>query len=97
MLGKVYFSTKDDLREFTYSKELFHTCADVLNELGEYVRQEPLNDSLQSGLDRLKKGSLKNVQDLLQHLEVVVCLLKTTGASDNTMPLEDYTDRLVTL
>ena len=57
------------------------------------MRQEPLNESHRSGLDRLKKGSLKTVQDLLEHLEVVVCLLKTTGASDNTVPLEEYTDR----
>ena len=57
------------------------------------MRQEPLTESHRSGLDRLKKGSLKTVRDLLEHLEVVVCLLKTTGASDNTVPLEEYTDR----
>lgn len=93
LIGRVYFSDTEPLREFSFSGELFHTCANVLNELGATVRQEPLTENLKSALDRLKSESLKTAQDLLEHMEVVICLLKATGAPDDTLPLEDYTDR----
>lgn len=93
LLGKCYLSTVDDLREFTFAKELFHSCKGILDELERIVPQQPMAEEAKSGLRHLKERSLKGVQDLLEHMEIVLCLLKKHQIGNPSEPLIEFTDR----
>ena len=93
LLEKSYLSTKDGLREFMFARELFHACKGILDELERIVPQQPLTLDAQVGLRSLKERSLKGVQDLLEHMEIVLCLLKKHQFGEPSEPLIDFTDR----
>ena len=93
LLGKSYLSSAGGLREFMFSKELFHACKGILDDLEAIVPQQPLTQDVQAGLQRLKERSLKGVQDLLEHMEIVLCLLKKHEFGEPSEPLIDFTDR----
>ncbi|XP_022802189.1 uncharacterized protein LOC111339738 isoform X1 [Stylophora pistillata] len=93
LLGKCYLSTEDGLREFMFAKELFHACKGILDELEQIVPQQPLTEQVQGGLRTLKSRSLKGVQNLLGHMEIVLCLLKKHQFGNPSEPLVEFTDR----
>ena len=93
LLGKSYLSSAGGLREFMFAKELFHACKGILNDLETIVPQQPLTQDIQAGLQRLKERSLKGVQDLLEHMEIVLCLLKKHEFGEPSEPLIEFTDR----
>lgn len=93
VLGKSYLSSGGGLRKFMFSKELFHACKGILDDLETRVPQEPLTHDVQAGLQRLKERSLKGVQDLLEHMEIVLCLLKKHESGEPSEPLIEFTDR----
>ncbi len=93
LLGKSYLSTTGGLREFMFAKELFHACKGILDELENIVPQQPLPQDVQSGLRNLKERSLKGVQDLLGHMEIVLCLLKKHQFGKPSEALIEFTDR----
>ena len=93
LLGKSYLSTANGLREFTFSKELFHACKGIFDELERIVPQQPLTQDAKTGLRHLKERSLKGVQDLLEHMEIVLCLLKKHQFGSPSEPLTEFTDR----
>ena len=93
LLGKSYLSTAGGLREFMFAKELFHACKGILDELDRIVPQQPLPQDVQAGLRSLKERSLKGVQDLLEHMEIVLCLLKKHQSGKASEPLFEFTDR----
>ncbi|KAJ7381008.1 hypothetical protein OS493_004603 [Desmophyllum pertusum] len=93
LLGKSYLSTAGGLREFMFAKELFHACKGILDELERIVPQQPLTQDVQAGLRSLKERSLKGVQDLLEHMEIVLCLLKKHQFGKPSEPLIEFTDR----
>ena len=93
LLGKSYLSSVGGLREFMFSKELFHACKGILDDLERIVPQQPLTQDVQAGLQRLKERSLKGVQDLLEHMEIVLCLLKKHEFGEPSEPLIEFTDR----
>lgn len=93
LLGKSYLSSAGGLREFMFSKELFHACKGILDDLETLVPQQPLTQDVQAGLQRLKERSLKGVQDLLEHMEIVLCLLKKHQFGEPSEPLIEFTDR----
>ena len=92
LLGKAYLSTHGGLREFIFSKELFHTCGNILQDLQQIIPQECLTHEMKRGLWNVKDHSLKNAQDLLEHLEIVLCVLKRIGGTPN-QPLVAFTDQ----
>lgn len=93
LFGKSYLSTTGGLREFMFSKELFHACKGILDELERIVPQQPLPQDVQAGLRSLKERSLKGVQDLLEHMEIILCLLKKHQFGKPSEPLIEFTDR----
>ena len=93
LFGKSYLSSTGGLREFMFSKELFHACKGILDDLETIVPQQPLTQDVQAGLRRLKERSLKGVQDFLEHMEIVLCLLKKHESGEPSEPLIEFTDR----
>lgn len=93
LVGKAFLSTLDGLQEFIFSRELFHSCRGILDELQELIPQQPLTDVFRSGLIRQSEHSLESVQDLLEHMEIVLCLLKRHQAGKPEEPLTDFTDK----
>ena len=93
LLGKSYLSAAGGLREFTFSKELFHACKGIFDDLENIVPQKPLTTDVKNGLQYLKECSLKDVQDLLEHMEIVLCLLKKRRVGNPSETLAEFTDR----
>ena len=93
LVGKAFLSTFDGLHEFIFSRELFHTCRGILDELQELIPQQPLTDVFRSGLVRQSEHSLESVQDLLEHMEIVLCLLKRHQVGKPEEPLTEFTDK----
>ena len=69
VLGKRYL--KDFLNPFIFSKELFHSCANMLTMIRTICPQSQLPDEIHQGLDRLKH-KLQDAQNLLQYIEIVI-------------------------
>ena len=92
LVGKSYLSTLEGLREFIFARELFHTCRGILDDLQELIPQQPLTDVFRISLSSLCEESLKNVQDLLEHMEIVLCLLKRHRVGKPDDPLTEFTD-----
>ena len=95
LVEKSYLSTLEGLQEFIFAGELFHTCRDILDELQELIPQQPLTDVFRRSLSSQCEQSLKNVQDLLEHLEIVLCLLKRHRVGKPEDPLTEFTDKWV--
>ena len=93
LVGKAFLSTFDGLREFIFSRELFHTCRGILDELQKLIPQQPLTEILRSGLVRQSEHSLESVQELLEHMEIVLCLLKRHQHGKPEEPLTEFTDK----
>ena len=93
LVGKAFLSTSDGLQEFIFSRELFHSCRGILDELQELIPQQPLTDVFRSGLIRQSEHSLESVQDLLEHMEIVLCLIKRHQVGKPEEPLTDFTDK----
>lgn len=93
LVGKAFLSTLDGLQEFIFSRELFHSCREILDELQELIPQQPLTDVFRSGLTRQSDHSLESVQDLLEHMEIVLCLIKRHQVGKPEEPLTDFTDK----
>ena len=92
LVGKSYLSTLEGLQEFIFARELFHTCRGILDDLQELIPQQPLTDVFRSSLSSQGEQSLKNVQDLLEHMEIVLCLLKRHRVGKPDDPLIEFTD-----
>ena len=93
LVGKAFLSTLDGLQEFIFSRELFHSCRGILDELQELIPQQPLTDVFRTGLIRQSDHSLESVQDLLEHMEIVLCLIKRHQVGKPEEPLTDFTDK----
>ena len=93
LVGKSFLSTLEGLQEFIFARELFHTCRGILDDLQELIPQQPLTDVFRSSLSRQCERSLKNVQDLLEHMEIVLCLLKRHRVGKPEDPLTEFTDK----
>ena len=93
LVGKAFLSSLDGLQEFIFSRELFHSCRGILDELQELIPQQPLTDVFRSGLIRQSDHSLESVQDLLEHMEIVLCLIKRHQIGKPEEPLTDFTDK----
>ena len=76
-----------------FAEELFHAWKGILDELEQIVPQQPLTKEVQAGLRALKNRSLKGVQNLHGHMEIVLCLLKKHQFGNPSEPLVDFTDR----
>ena len=66
------------LNQFVFAKELFHSCGSLLTEIRSLVKQSAtLPEEVCKGLSNLKeRGKIKEAQDLLQQIEVLIYLLK---------------------
>lgn len=94
LVGKSFLSTFDGLHEFLFSQELFHTCRGILDDLQGIIPQQPLTDVFRCSL-RQCEHSFKNVQDLLEHMEIVLCLLKRQQTGKPEEPLTEFTDKWI--
>ena len=74
VFGKFYLT--GTLKKFIFAKELFHSCGPLLTEIRSLVKQSPeLPKEVFKGLAKLKEQR-SDAQDLLQHIEVLIYLLK---------------------
>ena len=94
LVGKSFLSTSDGLHQFIFSQELFHTCRGILDELHKIIPQEPLTEMFRTGLSR-SEHNLETVQCLLEHMEIVLCLLKRHKVGKPDEPLTEFTDKWV--
>ena len=85
-----FLATENGLRGFVFAKELFHTCSNILNDLQQIIPQMQLTPDIKSGLRSMNEQ--KNIQDLLEHLEIVLVLLKRTGGNPE-QPLVEFTNQ----
>ena len=83
------------LNKFIFAKELFHSCGPLLTEIRLLVRQRPsLPEEVHKGLSDLKERRIKEVQNLLQHMEVLIYLLKRKLKNfDADMTLEELAEK----
>ena len=89
------------LNKFIFSKELFHTSGPMLTEIRESFHQSPkLPDNVRQALTSLKERRIQDAQNLLQHIEVLIFLLKLklkSVAIDVEMTLEKFVDMWKTM
>jgi hypothetical protein len=86
--GKCYLTGK--LNKFVFAKELFHSCGHVLTDIRSLVAPT-LPEEVHNGLRELKERRIKEAQDLLQHIEVLIFLLKRKLEDFNVdMTLEEF-------
>ena len=92
--GKCYLTTT--LNKFIFANELFHSCGPLLTEIRSLVTQSPsLPEEVHKGLSNLKEWRIKDAQDLLQHIEVLIFLLirrKLKNVNED-MTLEEFTEQ----
>jgi hypothetical protein len=90
--GKCYLT--GTLNKFIFAKELFHSCGPLLTEIRSLVTPSPsLPEEVRKGLSNLKERRIKQAQDLLQHIEVLIYLLKRKLRNFNVdMTLEELAD-----
>jgi hypothetical protein len=79
------------LNKFIFAKELFHSCGPLLTEIRSLMtRSSSLPEEVYSGLRELKERRIKEAQDLLQHIEVLIYMLKRNLKNFNVdMTLEE--------
>ena len=89
------------LNKFIFSNELFHTSGPMLTEIRKLFDQSPkLPDNVRQGLSSLKERRIQDAQNLLQHIEVLIFLLKLKLKSvfiDVEMTLEKFLDMWTTM
>ncbi|XP_028396118.1 uncharacterized protein LOC114520105 [Dendronephthya gigantea] len=92
VFGKCFLT--GTLNKFVFAKELFHSCGPLLSEIRSQVEQEQsLPDDVRKGLSNLKERRIKEAQDLLQHIEVLIFLLKRELKKINVdMTLEEFAE-----
>ena len=91
--GKCYLT--GTLNKFIFAKELFHSCGPLLTEIRSLVKQmaPSLPEEVRKGLSNLKERRIKDAQDLLQHIEVLIYLLKQKLMDFNVdMTLEELAE-----
>lgn len=91
--GKCYLT--GTLNKIIFAKELFHSCGPLLTEIRLLVRQTPtLPNEVQKGLSKLKEGRITDSQHLLQHIEVLIFLIKRKLKNfDVEMTLEELAEK----
>ena len=91
--GKCYLT--GGLNKFIFAKELFHSCGPLLTEIRSQVTQSPkLPEDVRKGVSNLKERRIKEAQDLLQHIEVLIFLLKRKLKKFNEdMTLEELAEK----
>ena len=97
VFGKCYLTRT--LNKFIFAKELFHSCGPLLKEIRSLVKQSPdLPKEVLKGLAKLKERRIKDAQDLLQHIEVLIYLLKRKLKDINKdMTLEELAEKWSTM
>ena len=83
------------LDKFIFAKELFHSCGPLLTEIrSQLVQEKNLPEDVRKGLSNLKERRIKEAQDLLQHCEVLIFLLKQKLIGiDVDMTLEEFAEK----
>lgn len=89
----------ESLNKFIFSKELFHSCGPLLAEIRDLFPQSTrLPDDVRQGLASLKERRIKEAQDLLQHIEVLIFLLKLKLKNiDMDMTLETFAENWLSM
>ena len=92
VLGKCYLT--GTLNKFIFANELFHSSGPLLTEIRSQLTQSPsLPDEVQKGLSNLKERRIKEAQDLLQHIEVLIFLLRKFKNFNVEMTLEELGEK----
>ena len=97
VFGKCYLT--GTLNKFIFAKELFYSCGPLLTEIRSLVKQSPdVPKEVLKGLAKLKEQRIKDAQDLLQHIEVLIYLLKRKLKDINKdMTLEELAEKWSTM
>ncbi|XP_078659777.1 uncharacterized protein LOC144904631 [Branchiostoma floridae x Branchiostoma belcheri] len=95
VLGKAYINGEQGLPKFAYANELFSASASILHDVSSHVTQEPLATDSARAL-RERNESDRIAKPLLEHMEVVLFLLKRTKGNPSE-PLVDYTKKWLSM
>ncbi|XP_078588710.1 uncharacterized protein LOC144869352 [Branchiostoma floridae x Branchiostoma japonicum] len=95
VLGKAYINDEQGLPKFAYANELFSASASILHDVSNHVPQELLATDTVSAL-RERNESDRIAKPLLEHMEVVLFLLKRTKGKPSE-PLVDYTKKWLSM
>ncbi|CAH1258852.1 RNF213 [Branchiostoma lanceolatum] len=95
VLGKAYINDKQGLPKFAYANELFSASASILHDICNHLPQEPLATDTVNAL-RERNESDRIAKPLLEHMEVVLFLLKRTKGKPSE-PLVDYTKKWLSM
>ncbi|XP_066278598.1 uncharacterized protein [Branchiostoma lanceolatum] len=95
VLGKAYINDEQGLPKFAYANELFSASASILHDICNHVPQEPLATDTVNAL-RERNESDRIAKPLLEHMEVVLFLLKRTKGKPSE-PLVDYTKKWLSM
>ena len=95
--GKCYVT--GTLNKFIFAKELFHSCGPLLTEIRSLVTQSAsLPEEVRKGLSTLKERRIKEAQDLLQHIEVLIFLIRPKLKNfDVNMTLEELVEKWLSI
>ncbi|XP_033124618.1 uncharacterized protein LOC117122951 [Anneissia japonica] len=96
VLNKAYLVEGSALTQFAYSDELFHACSVILSAIGSTIFQRKLPKELINSIMREQDHRQTFAKDMLDHLEVILVLLKKTGG-DPGSSLHEYIKRWQTL
>ena len=90
LFGKCYLT--GTLNKFIFAKELFHSCGSLLTEIRSLVKESPdLPKEVLKCVTDLKENRIKDAEDLLRHIEILIYLLKRVSQVINAeMTLEDF-------
>ncbi|XP_028395861.1 uncharacterized protein LOC114519890 [Dendronephthya gigantea] len=89
--GKCYL--RGALNKFIFAKELFHSCGPLLTEIRP-IMSPTVPEEVRKGLSNLKERKSKEAQELLQHIEVLIYLLKQKFRNfDENMSLEELIEK----
>ncbi|XP_072043642.1 uncharacterized protein [Amphiura filiformis] len=95
VLNKAYLVEGTALTQFAYSDELFHACSAILSEIDTTIFQQKLPKDLVNSIKREQEYRQTFAKDMLEHLEVILLLLKKTGG-DPGSSLDEYIKRWAT-
>ncbi|KAL3853048.1 hypothetical protein ACJMK2_016631, partial [Sinanodonta woodiana] len=91
LLGKGYLLLAECFPRIVFTDELYKTYILMIQELKDVLPQQKLASDIESGLKSRKERDPKLVADFLNHLGIIISLLRRTGGKPET-PLAEFVD-----
>lgn len=97
VFGKCYLT--GTLNKFIFAKEMFNSCGPLLTEIRSLLKKSPdLPKEVLEGVTKLKERRIRDAQELLQDIEVLIYLIKRKLKRINVdMTLEELAEKWSTM